>query len=339
MTSLFDPRLVDPTAREPGLVVSLREQRRVLLFDLAELGALPPRVLLRCTDAFVSHTHMDHFGGFDHLLATGLGRMPRLAVWGGPGFVDQVEHKLRAYTWNVVHRYELPLVIEAHEARPGGERRCAHFSSTDAFARRDQPTAQAIDDTLHDDALFRVRARFVDHELPVLAFALEEKARLRIAAGRLAAMGLATGAWLGALKRAVLSGAPADTPLQLQWRDRDGEHHATRTVGELSPLVLDAVPGQRIGYVTDLRFTPANVEQLQQLLHGVDRLYIECVFAHADREQAARKNHLTARQAGDIARALGAKALVPFHFSPRYQGGYDALVSEALQAWGGPLAG
>jgi ribonuclease Z len=338
MRSLLEPRLIDPSAGEPGLVVGVRDERRALLFDLAELSLLPPRVLLRVSHAFVTHTHMDHFAGFDHLLAVGLGRLPALSLWGGPDFVAQVEHKLRAYTWNVVHRYELPLRLQVHEAGPDGRRRSACFRSEHAFARSDEREGRAAGDVLHEEALFRVRARFVDHEMPVLAFALEEKARLRIAADRLEAAGFTSGPWLGALKRAVLTGAPPDTPIAMQWRDKAGVHEATRTVAELQPLVLDAVPGRRIGYVTDLRFSEANIAQLRALLDGVDLLHIESVFLDEDRAHAQRKNHLTARQAGEIARQLGAKALVPFHFSPRYRGREAALVAEARAAWAGPAA-
>ena len=335
MRQLLEPRLVDPGAGEPGLVVDLRDERRALLFDLPDLAHLPPRVLLRTSHAFVTHTHMDHFAGFDHLLAVGLGRMARLVLWGGPGFVDQVEHKLRAYTWNVVHRYELPLVIEASEVAPDGRGRCARFSGRERFARSDGPDFTLADDVLHDELTLRVRGRFVDHEMPVLAFAIEEKARVRVATDRVVAMGLATGAWLRDLKRAVLTGAPPDTPIALHWRDRAGVHDDVRSVGELQSLVLDVVPGRRIGYVTDLRCTEDNVRQLEQLLDGVDLLYLESVFMHAEAEHARRKNHLTARQAGTIARRLRAKALVPFHFSPRYEGRTAEVTEEALAAWRG----
>jgi len=181
---------------------------------------------------------------------------------------------------------------------------------------------------LLDDPLFRVRATIVDHEMPVLAFAIEEKAQVRVAVDRIAAAGLATGAWLRTLKRAVLEGAPDDTPVDLAWRDRAGEHAGRRTVGELRHLVLDTVPGRRIGYVTDLRYTADNVARIERLLADVDLLYIEAVFSDADRDQAARKNHLTARQAGEIARRVHAKRVVPFHFSPRYRGSEAALVAE-----------
>lgn len=337
MRTVLDPHLLDPSGREPGLVVEVRDRRRSLLFDLGDIARLGPRTLLRTTHAFVTHAHMDHFAGFDHWLATGLGRMPAMTLWGGPGFCDRLEHKLRAYTWNVVHRYAVALVIEAHAVEADGRQRGARFDSRDAFRRQDLPPGAATGDVLLDEPLLRVRARIVDHEMPVLAFAIEETAQVRVAADRIAAMGLATGAWLQALKTAVLAAAPDDTPLDVRWRDARGDHQRTYAVGELRPLVLDTAPGRRIGYVTDLRYTPANLAQLDRLLGGVDLLHIECVFAEADRDLARQRNHLTARQAGSIARRLAARRLVPFHFSPRYAGAEDALREQAFAAWRGDV--
>jgi ribonuclease Z len=345
----LDPRLVDPTGFEPGLVVDVRDERRALLFDLGAIERLAPRVLLRVTHAFVSHAHMDHFAGFDHLLALGLGRVRRLVLWGGPGFADRVEHKLRAYTWNVVHRYEVPMTIEAHALGADGTRVHARFESTRGFERDDERadasgtsgtsstsstgSTNGVSGLLLDEPLFRVRAAIVDHEMPVLAFAIDEKAQVRVAADRIAAAGLTTGPWLRTLKQAVLAGAPDATPVELAWRDRAGEHTARRSVGELRPLVLDTVPGRRIGYVTDLRDSEANLAQLARVLADVDLLYIESVFLDADRAQAQRKNHLTAQQAGTLARRLRARKVVPFHFSPRYRGDEAALRAEVEAAW------
>ena len=105
-----------------------------------------------------------------------------------------------------------------------------------------------------------------------------------------------------------------------------------RTVADVKHVVLDVVPGQRVGYVTDLRYTEANVGQLRALLTGVDVLFIESVFLDADIEHATRKNHLTAKQAGTIARIVGAKAVIPFHFSPRYEGREAELAEEVRRA-------
>jgi ribonuclease Z len=338
MRALFEPRLVNDAFGDPGLYVDFRDERRALLFDLGDITVLPPRKLMRLSHVFVTHTHMDHFSGFDHLLRVVLGRKAGVVLVGGPDFIAQVEHKLRAYTWNVVHRYEVELVLDVREIGTDGRGRRATFSSRRRFERESFAPFDAVDDVFHDETTFRVRARFVDHEMPCLAYAIEEKAHVKVGKDRLASLGLSTGSWLRELKQAVLTGAPDETPIRLQWRDRHGEHDMTRSVSELRHVVLDVVPGRRIGYVTDLRYTESNVATLGQLLAGVDLLFIESVFLDEDRAHAARKNHLTARQAGEIARRVGAKAIVPFHFSPRYEGRSDEVVAEAQAAWAGAPA-
>jgi ribonuclease Z len=234
-----------------------------------------------------------------------------------------------------VHRYEIDLVLDVSEIGTDTRPMRARFGSRSAFAREPLAPFDAVGDVLHDETTFRLRGRFVDHDVPCLAYAVEEKAHLKVDKERLAALGLGTGPWLRELKHAVLSGAPDSTTLELTWRDACGMHAATRRVAELRDVILDVVPGQRVGYVTDLRYTEANVQALIELLTGVDLLFIESVFLDCDREQAARKNHLTARQAGQIAFRVGAKAVVPFHFSPRYDGRAEELAAEMRAAWSG----
>lgn len=216
-------------------------------------------------------------------------------------------------------RDEVALTIEAHELAPDGSGRRARCSSLRRFAREaDEPWRRVGDVVLAEDR-FRVRAALVDHDIPCLAFALEEAVHVNVWKSRLAELGLPTGPWLGTVKRAVIAGAPDEAPIGVQWRDRNGLHEATRALGELRGT-LERVPGRRLGYVTDLRYTESNLHVLEQLLAGVDILFIESVFLQADADHAERKNHLTAAQAGEIARRIGAKSVVPFHFSPRYQG-------------------
>jgi len=338
MRYLFEPRLVNDAFGDPTLYIDFRDERRALLFDLGDISVLPPRKLMRLTHIFVTHTHMDHFSGFDQLLRILLGRKSRIVLYGGPEFIAQVEHKLRAYTWNVVQRYEVELVIEVCELGVDGRTQCAQFSSRSQFRREATSAFEVVDDVLHEETTFRVRGRFVDHDVPCLAYAIEEKAQVKVGKDRIAALGLATGSWLRELKHAVLTGAPSETPINVQWQDRHGKHALTRSVSELRHLVLDIVPGRRIGYVTDLRYTEGNLQTLSELLSGVDLLYIESVFLNDDEAHAVRKNHLTALQAGQIARRVGAKAIVPFHFSPRYKERSAALITEAHAAWSGGTA-
>jgi len=335
MRHLLEARLVNDAFGDPGLFVDFLDERRALLFDLGDISALMPGQLMRLSHVFITHAHMDHFCGFDHLLRVLLGRKPRIVLFGGPGFLAQVEHKLCAYTWNVVHRYAMELVIEVHELCLDGRTLSASFASRHHFAQEYPSWSTRAGDVVLEEPTFGVRARFVDHGIPCLAYLVEEKARLCVNKERLAELGLTTGAWLRELKHAVLAGASGDAPVLMQWRDRQGDHSMTRSVGELSELILKAEPGRRIGYVTDLRYTEANVQALSELMQGVDHLYIESVFLDEDGAHALRKNHLTSVQAGQIARCVGAGAVTPFHFSPRYEGRSGELVAQVRAAWCG----
>lgn len=338
MRRLFEARLVNEAFGDPGLYVDFRDARRALLFDLGDISGLAPRKLMRLSHVFVTHAHMDHFAGFDRLLAVVLGRKANLVLFGGPGFIDQVEHKLRAYTWNVVYRYD-ELVLDVCELCTDGGGQQARFSTRTGFVRESSSSFDVEDGIVHDEATFRVRARFVDHDVPCLAYAIDEKAHVNVAKDRLDALGVATGAWLRELKHAVLTGAPDDKPIELRWHDRDGDHAMTREVGELRHLILDVVPGRRIGYATDLRYSQPNVSTLAELFADVDTLFIECVFLDEDAAHGARKNHLTAGQAGHIAHLARAKSVQPFHFSPRYEGRERELVAELNAAWHDAPAG
>lgn len=336
MRPLFHPMLVNDAFGDPGVLVDCLFERRALLFDLGDIRALPARKLLRVRDVFVSHAHMDHFMGFDWLLRLLLGREQRLRLYGPPGFVTQVGHRLAAYTWNLVSRYETDFTIEATETYPDGSALRASFRCRTGFVREQEARCTLPGGVLLDEEGFRVRAAFLDHLTPCLAFALEEKEHLNVWKNRLDELGLPTGPWLQDLKRAARRGLPDETPIAVRWRRRDGAHEQRIVpLGELKARVLRAVPGQKIAYVTDAVYHETNARAIVDLAQQADVLFIETPFLDRDAERAAAKFHLTARQAGRLARAAGVKGVVPFHFSPMYHDRGEALRAELERAYRG----
>lgn len=337
MRHTFNPALVNPPFGDPGLYVDFNFEQRALLFDLGELAPLPPRKLLRVTEAFVSHTHIDHFCGFDRLLRVCLGRHGGVRLFGPPGFAAQVGHKLAAYTWNLVQHYENDFVCDAWELDLVGGMRGTRYRCHACFAAEDLGHRPVAEGVVVDEPGFRVRARALQHRTPSIAYALEEKAHLHVMKDKLEQLDLPSGPWLTELKRQVAAQAPAATPLVVAWRDRDGAHERVYTVGELARAVLATGRGEKIVYVTDVAYSESNARAVAELAAGADRLFIECVFLDEDRDHAARKAHLTARQAGAIARRAGAAAVIPFHFSPRYMEREDALRAEIAAAHAGAV--
>src|SRR3954454_18935034 len=105
LPSPFDAQLVNGPFGDPALFVDLVHGRRAFLVHAGDLTALAPRKLLRVTDIFISHTHMDHWSGFDRFLHLALGRDRTVRLFGPPGMAERVDHKLRAYTWNLLEGY------------------------------------------------------------------------------------------------------------------------------------------------------------------------------------------------------------------------------------------
>jgi len=316
MTPLFKHELLNQPFGDPALYVRLAGEKKALLFDLGEVSRLPAGKLFKVSHVFVSHTHIDHFIGFDHLLRLNLARDKTLRIYGPPGIIGNVRGKLQGYTWNLVDSY--PFVIEVIEA---GARRVktVRFICKNRF-RAEKGTSAPFQGVLDVHPHYSVRSLRTDHGIASLAFSLEERFHINIDKERLCRLGLPPGKWLRELKDCIWEGKPDSWTVRIAEEHSPGGLDTTRSLGELKRDITTITDGQKIVYVADCRGTQKNMERLISFAAGADVFFSEAAFLDRDRRKAADRGHLTARQAGFIARQAGARSLRVFHFSPRYEG-------------------
>ena len=322
---------------DPVPFADMAHHSDALLFDIGDIAVLPPRQAQRIKYVFISHMHMDHFASFDGLLRLMLGRDKTIAFYGPAGFIAGVRRKLLAYTWNTIGNYPGNLVLSVHEVHGDGSLLTTRFQSRSAFQEEQTVETKLLDNVLAATDFLTVRCAVPDHDIPCLAFALEEVAHVHIWKTRFNELGLVVGPWLRELKGAILRGDPDTSELDALQRAPHGVMPIRRRLADLRPVARVSA-GQKIAYVVDVRYHPANAEQIQRLAFGADLLFIECAFAEADAAHAARKNHPAAWRAGLLARQARVKRLVPCRFSTRYRERGDILSEEAQRAlYGAPV--
>ena len=331
MTQFLHAKLVNDIFGDPVLFLDFRFEKRALLFDLGDITTLSARALHRVTHVFVSHTHMDHFGGFDRLLRLCLHRTAPLHFVGPAGFIDRVESKIRAYTWNLLDEGSVDFALSAAEFINGTIARRSLFQARQAFERQDYPdSTQQRPDLVLDEDDFAVRAAILDHGTDCLAFAFEEKLRVNVVREGLTALGLRPGPWLNGAKHAVRLGLDDATPIPT-----DGE--GAIALGLLRERSLVSAPGQKVAYIVDAADHEANRMRMVALAARADQLFIETAFADEDAALACSRRHLTAGAAGRIAREAGVQALIPLHVSARYEDRPQHVPLQAEAAFRRPL--
>lgn len=319
MKPSFHARPVNTVFEDPGLYVRVLRERRALMFDLGFTTNLSARDILKVSHIFISHMHVDHFIGFDNVLRICLKKEDPLTIFGPQGITDCIEGKLKGYTWNIIEDY--PLVLHVSEIHPERVMR-ASFKAENSF-RRENAGESPFQGILLEDPYFRVSSIILDHQVPCLAFSLDEDYHINIDKDKLNRMNLPVGPWLGELKAAIRQGR-SDLVFSV-----NGKEYSFSEVRDVATITR----GQKISYVVDALGSDENMAKIIRLAQGSDVLYIEAFFLDEDSGRAFQRYHLTARQAGRIAREARVGRMEAIHFSPRYIDGPDKLIREAEEAF------
>ncbi len=322
---IIHPRLINDLFSDPSLYIEFQWEHRAILFDLGSNVTLSPKMLLKITDVFVSHTHIDHFIGFDNLLRTVLGRDKQLRLFGPPGIISNVEGKLSSYTWNLIEDY--PFRLEVFEV--GDQIKSALFKAGTGFKKERVTIEKPFDGILLKEPRFTIETVFLDHRTPSMAFSLKERFHINVDKEKLKTLNLPVGPWLRDLKEAIWRGASRDTLFTVKC-SVDGKIKEKKfDLGFLIDEITTITDGQKITYVTDAVFSEKNKEKIVRLGKDSDIFFCEAAFLDIDKDKAKERYHLTAKEAGILAREAEVKRLDVFHFSPRYKDKPDDLFNEA----------
>ena len=333
MKTILQPSLVNDPLGDPGLYVPFLYEKRAFLFDMGDQSPLTNADLLKVSHVFISHTHIDHFIGFDRFLRVVFGREKTITLYGPENFIANVEGKLAGFTWNLVDRYDESLTLDVVEVHADRLHR-ATFRAIEKFKRsdeREEPWEEG--GLILDEPMLSVSAAVLEHRVPCLGFAIKEKFHVNIDKDQLTAMQLEPGEWLNRFKQNIYEGAPDDFPVQVPVGVNGTQETQEISLGNLKEKIVTITPGQKIAYITDTVYSPTNIPRIVNLVREADLFFCESPFTADEEDRARNRCHLTTRQAGLLAKEAAVKELKTFHFSKRHSHQTERLVQEAQETF------
>lgn len=315
-------RLVNGSTGDPALYLDFPGQDNAVLFDSGDLWDLEKQALADVGVVLLSHHHIDHLVGFDRLVRCTLDTDKTVHVFGPPGTIDIVEHKLRSQRYQFFPFMKVRYLVREIEG-PGKPRPGALFACERKLAREelapDPPTRSSLVLATRE---CRVRYALASHTVPCLAWALDVRRGWRFDRDKARGRSLQPGLWV---QRVIAE-------LEQPRSRRAGEVEVEGGRYRLEDLVRDCFtlePAVRIAFVTDTRDDPETRPGLVKLAWRADRLYCDAYYREREARQAKTHGHLLAREAGALARDARVRSLVLMHLAPRYRGQWEALVREA----------
>lgn len=306
-------------AQDPFLLLDFENDGLVVLFDCGVRSKV--KTILKLKHLFISHAHIDHLIGFDHIIRSLLGENKTLHIHGPKGINDRLAAKLAGYDWDKSSEQELILEINTYHR---GYHYQEILACNQRFERKVKPLITPYTGPIVDEPRFQVHAISVPHGgSPCHAYVLIEKDAARIDKEYLKKLGLEPGPWVGNLLKNLpqLNDAENEEPIKVN--DKIYERKW------LIEKLVRIKKGRKIVYITDTVYAASWVNRLKSIAMNADIVVCESTFLQADAHLASTYQHLTSIQAARIAQKLNAAKLILFHISSRYHPNLFQAVREA----------
>ncbi len=322
----FELEFPQHPCHDPVIRVSPIQQSYSLLFDCGDLRHLSHSQIVHSPYICVSHTHVDHFIGFDQIIRHAINRSSPIYVYGPQGLAVQVQHRLLGYSWNLLQPDQIQYYVT--ELSKDGAVKKFHLVNHQQFTpklieeRNQQSGLAPVADLDLLPGELRLQGVVLDHDIEVVAYRLQYPRQYHVDVERLQKLALPAGPWINDLKQAMArdDGAAKITVAP----------GLTKTAGDLGREILIGPTERSFGYLTDLAFHDDNRQRAQKLFQGVTVLACETSFLLQDEVRARQRLHLTTRDAAQIAAEAGAQELRPFHVSRVYKDRAESVTTEAL---------
>jgi ribonuclease Z len=300
---------------DPALLVTPVNSSETVLLDCGTLHSVQTRSLMKVRWLLLSHLHIDHLIGFDHLLRVRLFSDLPLLVFGPPGTVDTIAHRLQGYAWNLTSGS--PFVVEAFDlpADSDTEMRSARFACNDKFLPSTPPKVSSNGSCVQLNSTLSAHWCAVKHGVPCYSYRLVQNFPPQFSLESCRRLGLEPGPWVSQLT----SGKPVSQIVDGQERNEEW----------LMEHLLTARPPQRLGYLTDTLLDSEIWPRLAEFHSEVNILVSETAYLDSETEAATQNLHMTTTQVARLASECQAKQLLIFHLSRRHiEKGPDKHLSE-----------
>jgi ribonuclease Z len=274
--------------------------------------------LLRVHYLFLSHTHLDHFIGFDSWMRVHLGSTNTLHIIGPTGTAQHVFHKIHGYVWNLAETVYLKFRVT--ELDPI---RSFELLPQEQYQLKEM---EGMWPEIDPRGEWSFRFASLQHlSIRSFGYRIFTKDQWRVDEDALRDTGWKPGPWVKEMKEKETG--------MIRIEEQDFE------VADLRKKLLYFAPGYAITYITDAVFHAENRERMIELAADSNHLFCESSFLKSDEDRALKTHHLTTVQAATIAREARVKQLHLFHFSRRYAGLEHIFLKEARSVFENSVIG
>lgn len=298
---MFQSTIKSRVGEDISILIQLDNHPWNYICECGDASDLTVKEIQNTNAIFISHMHIDHFVNFDTIIRHQIGIQRRVVICGPKGIAQQVQAKLKSYTWNLIKKGAIIYEIRELETE---DKINVYELEPPEWELNFRKTIEG--NQLFETASFVVSSVILDHKTSSLAFKFKEQDRVKI---DIQSSGFRGGKWVKELKNAFENGLEEQV---ITIEDK------TYLAKELFHL-LHIQTGDSVGIIMDHAANTENHAKIRTHFEGCNKVFIESFYKEADKEQALINFHSYSSMSGNVMKAAKVKTAIPVHFSRKYK--------------------